>query len=130
MSYNTHASIAGWDQAIDALLALLSGGTIVFYDGSQPATPDIPVTTQQVLATLHIASPAFAAASNGSAIASATAALSGTATWARAFASGGAAVLDGAVGTSDSDFVVNSTAFIEGGTVTLTSWSVNCASGQ
>jgi hypothetical protein len=63
-------------------------------------------------------------------ISSATASASGTAAWARAFGPGGQAVLDGTVGTTDSDFIVNGTGFILDGTVTLTSWSVNCASGQ
>ncbi len=40
MATNTHASQAGWNAALNALLALLNGGFVEIYTGTQPATPD------------------------------------------------------------------------------------------
>jgi hypothetical protein len=98
----------------DAVAALLDNGFLRIYDGSRPATPDDPVTTQTLLAELRFGSPAFGPAVEGTItatpIASATAGATGTATWYRALkADGTSAVHDGEVGTEDADLEMDNT---------------------
>ena len=64
------------------------------------------------------------------AVTSAVAGNSGTASWFRVFASGGAAVVDGDVGTSGADMNFTTVTFVSGVTYGITSWSVSCPSGQ
>ena len=134
MSTNTHVSIAGWDAALNAILALANGGTVTIYDGSQPADPDVAVTSQTALVTMSLSSTAAGSASAGTAtmnaVTSAVAGNSGTASWFRVFASGGAAVVDGDVGTSGADMNFTTVTFVSGVTYGITSWSVSCPSGQ
>lgn len=93
------------------------------YNGTRPATGGTATT---LLAEL-ICNATFAPAASGgvltlNAIASATAAASGTATWARVVKSDGTThVLDMDVGTSGSDCNLNSTAISSGATVSVTS---------
>jgi hypothetical protein len=126
MSTNTHVSQAGWDAALNALTALANGGTVTIYNGSQPATPDVAVTSQVALVTLNLS--ATAAGSN--AVTSAVAGNSGTASWFRVYASGGAAVWDGDVGTSGADMNFTTTTFTSGVTYGVTSWTVSMPVGQ
>ena len=99
---NTHLAIATWNAMIAAQTALANGGTVVLYDGLQPATPDVAVTTQNALLTLTLANPSFAAPSGGSAVSDGTPngfpSMNGTAAWFRVYALGGAACWDGDVG--------------------------------
>lgn len=121
MSHNAHYSTAGVDLALNALLDVLNGGTIVIYDGAQPPDCDTPVSTQTALVTLTFGSPAFAAASGGSKaahpITSGTAGHTSTATWFRCF-NGGTAVADGTVGVgSGFDLNISTTSIVSGNTV-------------
>jgi len=101
--------------------AMANGGTLDIYSGTQPATADTaPSGTKLWTATL--ATTNFASAS-GSAVSlsgtkSATAIASGTATWARW--TKGALVIDGSVGTTGTDFIVNTTSMASGTSYTLT----------
>lgn len=139
MAANTHLSIASWNLALDAALDTpLSSGTIEIYDSTgtgQPATPDVAVTTQVLLATLTIGSTAFGAASGGTktanAITSGVAGATGTASWFRCYETGGAvAVLDGSVGTSGCDMTIATTAIVSGATVACTAWTVSMPAAQ
>jgi hypothetical protein len=135
MAANTHASIAAWNAALNAILATLNSGFIELYTGSQPATPDVAVSSQTLLATLPLSATAFASASGGTAtanaITNASAAATGTATWFRAYKSDGVtAVIDGSVGTSGCDLNLNDVALTTGGTVSITSWTVSMPVGQ
>lgn len=112
----------------DAQAALLNGGFIDIYDGTQPATADTAVSTQVKLARLGLGNPAFAAAVAGVAAANAitpdsAADATGTATWFRAVKSDGTAVYDGSVGVSGSNFNINSVAISAGAQVSATSFS-------
>ena len=51
----------------NALVGAFTNSSIIkIYDGTQPATPETAVTTQNLLATITLpASPAFGAAANG-----------------------------------------------------------------
>ena len=66
MATNTHIAIAARKAALDAAMNLANSGTLVFYDGAQPANADTAVTTQNILATLTLANPAFTAATGAS----------------------------------------------------------------
>lgn len=135
MALNTHLSIASWNLALNAGLDVLNGGSIKIYDGAQPATPDVAVGAQVLLATLPINATAFGAATAGTktanAVTSAAAAASSTATWFRALKSDGTtAVIDGSVGTAGSDMNLNSVAISSGATVSVSSWTVSMPVGQ
>jgi hypothetical protein len=135
MALNTHLSVASWNLALDAALNVLNGGFIQVYTGTQPATPDTALSGNTLLATLSLNGTAFSSASAGTktanAIASGTAVATGAATFARAFKSDDAtAVIDGSVGTSGTDFILNDVNITTGGTVSLTSWSVSMPVGQ
>lgn len=128
MALAPRLSNAGANAAADAVLALLDGGKLRLYDGTQPTDADTPITTQQLLAELTFNTPAFAAAVDGIAAANPitadpSAPGSGTATWFRAVTAGGATVFDGSVGTSSANVILNSTAISAGASVALSAFS-------
>ena len=133
-----HLSQASWNLALNAALDTpLASGFLDIYDSTgtgQPATPDVAVTTQVKLAHLPLSATAFGAASAGvktaNAVTSGTGLAVGTATWFRLTEAGGTAVLDGSVGTSGTDCVLNDVAITVGGTVPITSLTVSMPSGQ
>lgn len=120
---------AGLDAIFDRANAGAAAGTIKVYTGSQVATADT-AETGTLLVTFTLADPAFAAAATGvkdldadpdlTAVAAAT----GTAGWARCEDSDGNNVFDGSVGTSGTDFIINSTSITSGQTVNLTLGSI------
>lgn len=129
MGISNAAAIA----ACNAVVDLLDGGSLVIYDGSRPASVDTAVSTQNALATLTLSSPAFGSAAdvNPGAQATANAITSdssadatGTATWFRAFDSEGDPVIDGNVGTSDADLILDSVDITAGQEVKINSWTV------
>ena len=135
MAANTHMTTASWDLALNAALDVLNSGFLEIYDGTQPATPNVAVTSQNKLAKLTLASTAFGASSGGTktagAIGSVAALFTSTATWFRAFKSDDTtAVIDGSVGTSGADLNLNDVAITTGGTVSVTSWTVSMPVGQ
>lgn len=114
---------------LDAMTALLNGGFIKLYTGSQPASPE-SAATGTLLSTLEFSNPAFSSAANGTATANAitedmSAAATGNAGWFRCFKSDGVtAVLDGSVGTSGADINLNSTSIQIHAQVSLSSFSI------
>ena len=113
MALNPKISNASANAAADAVCALLNGGKLQIYDGSQPATADEAVDAQVKLAELTFGSPAFGAAADGVATAEAITADSdadatGTAAWFRCVTSGAAKTFDGSVGTSGCNLNMNS----------------------
>lgn len=119
----------------DAIGAALDNGWIRIYDGTQPADADTAVTTQNILAELRFGADAFPSAVAGlltaNAITSDTSAnATGTATWARIFASNGTTVwFDGTVGTATANVVINSTAISAGATVSCSSLTLQVSKG-
>jgi len=128
MASNFRRANAAVNEEADRVCALLNGGKLCIYDGTQPSTADTAISTQTKLAELTFGDPAFESASNGVAIANAitqdsSAAATGTATWFRAFKSDGTTpVFDGSVGTSDCDLNLNSVSIQAGGVVSVTSF--------
>lgn len=138
MPLNTQLANATVNGQADDLSARLNSGFLRIYDGTQPATADTAITTQTLLAELTFSATAAPAAVNGlitfNAIGSDTSAnATGTATWFRCFASNGTTVvMDGSVGTSSSNLVLNSTSIVSGGTVSVSSFThdvLNSSSG-
>jgi len=116
---------AGLDTIYNRVDAGAAAGTIKVYSGSQPATADT-AASGTLLATFTLADPAFSAAASGvkdldaDPDLSTTAAATGTAGWARCADSDGVTVFDGSVGTSATDYIINTTSVTSGQTVTLT----------
>lgn len=110
---------------VAAVTGDIGGYTLAIYTGAQPATANDAATgTKLVDITIN----GFNAAASGSATLNTTtpntgvAVASGTAGWGRV--TGFTGVIDGSVGTSGTDFTINSTAITSGATVTLTAMTV------
>ena len=111
------SAAASRNASINAMAVLLNSGTIKLYSGTRPATADTALSGNTLLSTLTFGSTAFGAASAGVATANAitqdsSAAATGTATFARLYTSGAAAVADISVGTSGTELVINSTSIV------------------
>lgn len=123
-------SIAGRNASVDAVNAILDGGTLEIRTGAAAAIDSAPTGT--VLATLSINATAFGAASSGSstynAITDVTASEAGTAAHYVAKNSGGSAVRNGTAGTSGTDMILNSATFGIGDDVSITGWTYGQAS--
>lgn len=114
----------------DALASLLKDGFIDIYDGAQPESADVAVTTQRRCVSLKLGSPAFLPAEKG--VLSANPIASGVAeadaepaTWARLYrADHKTPVMDVSVGTKDggSNIVLPTARIIRGVTVSCTSF--------
>lgn len=119
----------------DAVAALCNTGILRIYDGTQPATADTAITTQNILAELTMSATAFGASVAGVATANAitpdsSANATGTATWFRMFKSDGTtAVFDGSVGASGCNLNLNSTAIQSGAQVSVTSFTFTAQKG-
>jgi hypothetical protein len=128
MAKNTQLTNLAVNTEANALAALCNSGQLKIYDGTQPATGDTAITTQNLLVTLTLNATAFAAAAAGvltaNAITSGTAGASGTASWFRLFQSDGTtAMWDGSVGTADANLIIPSTSITSGVTIGATSFT-------
>ncbi len=103
-------SIDARDAELDTLTAMLDGGFIKIYSGSQPASPQ-DAESGMLLATLEFSTPAYESASGGTAVANSItedsdASATGIAGWFRCYKSDGVtAVIDGTIGV---DITMNS----------------------
>jgi hypothetical protein len=102
--------------AANAVTALLDGGRLQLFDGTQPSSPDLPPSARSLkLVELELARPAFTLADQGTAeahpIEVARAQRTGTATWFRVVRADGHAAFDGSVGLegSDADLILANT---------------------
>lgn len=129
MALDLRKSTTAVNAEADALAALLANGYLRLYSGSRPATADDPVTSQTLLAELRFGNPAFGAASGGTITANAitqdtSADATGAATWYRALKSDGTTVvMDGSVGTSDANLVMNNANIQVNAIVSVSSFS-------
>lgn len=113
------------NSVVTTLTGELAGAILSIYTGTQPADPNSAATgTKLVDVTIN----GFNAAATGSATLDTSspnvgdAVASGTAGWGRIVHYGGS--IDGTVGTSGTDFTINSTSITSGATVTLTAMTV------
>jgi len=130
MAADPRITNAAASAAADAVVDLIDGGagagTLKIYAGTIPTNADTAVGAQVLLATLTFTDPAFGAASNGVATASAitsdtSADATDTAAWFRIADSNAVTVLDGTVGTSGDDINLNTVSIVAGATVSITS---------
>lgn len=130
MAADPRLTNAAASAAADAVVDLIDGGaaagTIKIYDGTIPTNADTAIGAQVLLATLTFSDPAFGAASNGVATASAitsdsSADATGTATWARIADSNGTTIMDVTVGTTGEDINLNTVSIVAGAQVSITS---------
>ena len=114
------------DVMVTALTNAIGGYTLSIYTGSQPAAANDAATGTKLV---DIMINGFNAPVNGSATLNTstpntgTAVATGTAGWGRIVGSAGERI-DGTVGTSGTDFTINSTSITNGATVTLTAMTV------
>lgn len=134
MANNPKLANLGANAAADAVVDQADGGSLRIYSGTQATNADTAVGAQTLLAELPLGTPAFGAASAGVATANAitddsSANATGTASWFRVVTSGGAALWDGSVGTSNADLVLDSVSIVSGGTVSVTSFTFTISKG-
>ena len=119
----------------DFIGVALDSGLIRIYDGAQPATADTAIGAQVLLAELTFGADAFPAAVAGVLTANAvtsdsSANATGTAAWARILKSDGTStVMDGTVGTSAANVVINSVAISAGAVVSCSSLTITISKG-
>jgi hypothetical protein len=119
----------------DFIGTALDSGFIRIYDGSQPATADTALSGQTLLAELTFGADAFPSAVAGVLTANAitsdsSANATGTAAWARLLKTDGTSVvMDGTVGTSAANVVINSTAISAGAVVSCSSLTITISKG-
>jgi hypothetical protein len=117
----------------DAQATLADAGTLDIYDGTQPVTADTPVTTQVLLASIPLATPAFAAAVSGTAslnpVAAVVAAAGGIPSWFRLRASSAATICDGSAGTVGTNLIVSASPLVVGASVSALSFTMTESRG-
>lgn len=128
MALNTELADVAANASANAIGALLNGGTINIYSGTQPATADTALAGNTLLATLNLNATFAPSASGGvltaNAITGNAAVATGTATFFRAFKSDGTtAVFDGSVGTSAANLILPTVSIQSGVTVTCSSFT-------
>jgi hypothetical protein len=135
MANNPKFANATVNAEADALARLLDNGYFRIYSGTQPATADTALSGNTLLAELRYAATSAPAASAGvltfNAVTSDTSAdATGTASFFRALKSDGTSVvMDGSVGTSSADAIINSTSIQAGTQVDVTSHTLTVSKG-
>lgn len=137
MATNPHFTITARITALDGIDAELTTAVLVIYAGVQPADASAATTAANVsVARLSMAGSAFGAAANaGSGTASMTAgtitddssAAGGTAAWFSLEAATGNRVVDGSVGVSAADLILNAVTIATGATVSVSSFVITMA---
>lgn len=145
MAANTNITIALAKTALDIVADAVDAGTAAnprlrIYSGSQPASPDDAVGTGTLLCEIDLGTATvFSAATTGTgteantAIVTASGILpksntsataSGTAAWFRVVDKNANGVIDGSVGTSSADLILDNTSIATGQTVKLNTWKL------
>jgi hypothetical protein len=134
MALNLKYSALLRNAKLDAITTQIGTSALIrIYDSTgtgQPATPETAVTTQVLLAELTGNAGAFAAAAaagvlTANAITSDSSANNtGVATWFRILTSGATAKIDGTVGTSGTDMIINNTSINAGQVVSCSSLTI------
>jgi len=115
---------------VDGGLANFDGGVLEIYDGTQPANANTAVSTQTLLASINLGTPAFNAAVNGAAaipasISDTSANATGTATWFRIRDAADTYRFDGDITATagGGNIELSSVNLQAGGNVTITSFT-------
>lgn len=123
---------------LDTITASAANGILRIYSGSQPADADASIGAATVLAELTMGATAFGSATSTASTNSvltanaitqdSSANATGTAAWFRLWQSNGTTpILDGTVGTSGTDLIINSVAITSGAAVSATSLTLTLA---
>ena len=129
MASNLKYSNGTRDAQQQGLITYASTNAIInIYDGTQPTNANTAITTQTLLVSLAVTG-AFGTDSNGtitmSSVANGTAVATSTATFFRIFKSDNTTVvMDGSVGTSGTDMILDDVTITTGQTVTITSGTI------
>lgn len=132
------AAIAACNAIVDLLDAGAGAGKLNIYSGSVPADADA-ANGGTLLAQLTLSDPAFGNAADNTGKATATAATitddssadaTGTASFFRATDSDNNVVIQGTVGTSAADLVLDNTSINAGQTVSVTSWTFSVSESE
>jgi hypothetical protein len=120
---NCKLSVEASNVATQAVTAMLDGGYIEMFAGSQPAGPNEKPIRGIKVCRIALSSPAFGKASNGEAqsrktLESDPAEADGRVEWFRAYKRDGTPVMDGSVGLSGCDLNINDTQ-IKTGTIAV-----------
>lgn len=116
------------NQLVTSMGTPWNSGSLFIYDGAPPADPQT-APSGNLLTTIVLPNPAFGSAANGviskDGTWSGTVSQGGTAGWFRMTASGVDMDLDGTAGisTDTPDLVLDNKVLIQGGTVTVTSFT-------
>lgn len=142
MAFDTRYSNLGARAALDALTALLNAsgaGYINIFTGSAPVDTET-ADSGTLLSTLALSATAFAGSTDvgdGSAMATANtitadpgAASTGTAGYFRAYSGAGTCIIQGTVGTSGTDMILNTTSIIIAMPVAISSWTIQMPDGS
>lgn len=115
---------------LDSIDDNFNSGLLRIYSGTRPTDADTALSGNTLLAELTFNSTAFGAASGGVITANAitsdsSADATGTATFARAFETGGStAIADFSVGTSGTEVVINTTSIVAGAVVSCSACTI------
>jgi hypothetical protein len=113
----------------EGLITYVSTGALFnLYNGTQPANANTAITTQILLVSMPIAG-VFGSDTNGTltlgAVTQTNAMASGAATFFRIFKSDGTTVImDGSVGTSSADLILNTVDIVAGQSVDITAGTI------
>jgi hypothetical protein len=133
MGISNAIAILMCNAAVDALDGGAGAATIAVYGDTRATDVDTAVGAQTLLGTLTCSDPAFGdavddtpgALATASAItADASADNTDTATWFRASTSAPTACIDGNVGTSSADMILNTVAVVAGAEIAISAWTV------
>ena len=113
---------------LDAITTFVgNGGKVQLYTASRPATGGTATTA---LVNVFTCGSPFAPAASGGVLsptlpAASTGSAAGTAAWFRLFKTDGTTIcIDGSVGTSAADMIVNTTTISIGVAVSITAWTI------
>lgn len=125
MALNPKYSEVAVNAKANAQAALLNGGFLEIWSGTQPVTADTVLGSQVKLARLTFGSPAFGPASGGVCTANTiqqdSSATGGTAGWCRLCKTDGSVVMDGSVGLSGCNVNLDNLTIGAGNAVAITS---------
>ncbi|HEY4264709.1 MAG TPA: hypothetical protein VGM72_05285 [Micropepsaceae bacterium] len=133
MAHNVKYSTALKNSRLDQITSKIgASGLLRIYSGTQPANPDIAVTSQVKLLEFTGDATAFAGAASGgvltaNAIADATALASGTASWFRLCKDDGTPAVDGTVGISGTDCIIDNISITAGQSMPVISLTITSA---
>lgn len=128
-------AVARRNEMLDAIIDNFNSGFLRIYSGTRPTDADTALAGNTLLAELAYNATSFAAASGGVLTANAitsdsSADATGTASFARAFASNGTtALMDLSVGTSGTEVVLNTVSIVSGAVVSCSAHTITFPTG-